>query len=62
LREGAGSDVPLTTFATPINPDYWHALEALGYGQLNLFLPTNPLDASLRLLDEYAEKVATYRG
>jgi hypothetical protein len=37
-------------------------LEALGYGQLNLFLPTNPLDASLRLLDEYAEKVATYRG
>jgi probable F420-dependent oxidoreductase len=62
LRGGAGSDVPLTTFATPINPDYWHALEALGYGQLNLFLPTNPLDASLRLLDEYAEKVATYRG
>jgi hypothetical protein len=28
---------------------------------VNLFLPTKPLDESLRLLDEYAEKVATYR-
>ncbi|HEX2214337.1 MAG TPA: LLM class F420-dependent oxidoreductase, partial [Mycobacterium sp.] len=31
-------------------------------GQANLLLPTKPLDASLRLLDEYAEKVAAYRG
>jgi hypothetical protein len=61
LREGAGRDVPLRTFATPIDPDYWRALEGLGYGQVNLFLPTKPLDESLRLLDEYAEKVATYR-
>jgi probable F420-dependent oxidoreductase len=62
LREGAGHDVPLTTFGTPIDPDYWGALEDLGYGQLNLLLPTKPLDESLRLLDEYAEKVAKYRG
>jgi probable F420-dependent oxidoreductase len=61
MREGAGRDVPLRTFATPIDPDYWGALEGLGYGQVNLFLPTKPLDESLRLLDEYAEKVATYR-
>jgi probable F420-dependent oxidoreductase len=62
LREGAGHDVPLTTFGTPIDPDYWGALEDLGYGQLNLLLPTKPLDESLRLLDEYAEKVAKYGG
>jgi probable F420-dependent oxidoreductase len=61
LREGAGRDVPLRTFATPIDPDYWSALEGLGYGQVNLFLPTKPLDESHRLLDEYAERVATYR-
>jgi probable F420-dependent oxidoreductase len=60
MHEGAGHDVPLTTFGTPIDPDYWGALEDLGYGQLNLLLPTKPRDESLRLLDEYAEKVATY--
>jgi probable F420-dependent oxidoreductase len=62
MREGASHDVPLTTFGTPIDQDYWRALEDLGYGQLNLLLPTKSLDASLRLLDEYAEKVANYRG
>jgi probable F420-dependent oxidoreductase len=60
MREGAGHDVPLTTFGTPIDPDYWRALEDLGYRQLNLLLPTKPRDESLRLLDEYAEKVAAY--
>ncbi|ULE34671.1 LLM class F420-dependent oxidoreductase [Mycobacterium sp. IDR2000157661] len=62
MRSGAGHDVPLTTFGTPIDPDYWRALDDLGYGQLNLLLPTKPLDDSLRLLDEYAAKVAAYRG
>jgi probable F420-dependent oxidoreductase len=62
MRDGAGHDVPLTTFGTPIDPDYWSGLEGLGYGQANLLLPTKPLDESLRLLDEYAEKVAQYRG
>jgi probable F420-dependent oxidoreductase len=62
LREGAGHDVPLTTFGTPIDPKYWRGLEDLGYGQANLLLPTKPHDESLRLLDEYAEQVTQYRG
>jgi len=62
LRDGAGHDVPLTTFGTPIDPEYWRGLEDLGYRQANLLLPTKPLDESLRLLDEYAEQVARYRG
>ncbi|WP_029112321.1 LLM class F420-dependent oxidoreductase [Mycobacterium sp. URHB0044] len=62
IRDGAGHDVPLTTFGTPIDQEYWTGLEGLGYGQLNLLLPTKPLDDSLRLLDEYAEQVAKYRG
>ncbi|KUI03717.1 LLM class F420-dependent oxidoreductase [Mycobacterium sp. IS-3022] len=62
MRAGAHHDVPLTTFGTPIDPDYWRALEELGYRQANLLLPTKPHDESLRLLDEYAEKVAGYRG
>jgi probable F420-dependent oxidoreductase len=62
LREGAGHDVPLTTFGTPIDPEYWRGLEDLGYRQANLLLPTKPHDQSLRLLDEYAEQVAQYRG
>ena len=62
MREGAGHDVPLTTFGTPIDPEYWGALDDLGYGQLNLLLPTKPLDDSLRLLDDYASKVGAYRG
>jgi probable F420-dependent oxidoreductase len=62
LREGAGHDVPLTTFGTPMDPEYWRGLEDLGYRQANLLLPTKPLDESLRLLDEYAEQIAQYRG
>ncbi|PEG38587.1 F420-dependent oxidoreductase [Mycolicibacterium agri] len=62
MRERAGHDVPLTTFGTPIKPDYWQAHENLGYRQVNLLLPTKPRDESLRLLDEYAKKVAEYRG
>ncbi len=62
MRAGASHEVPLTTFGTPIDPDYWQAMEALGYRQANLLLPTKPLDASLRLLDEYADQVAKYRG
>jgi len=62
LRAGAGHDVPLTTFGTPIHPEYWRGLEDLGYRQANLLLPTKPHDESLRLLDEYAKQVAQYRG
>jgi len=62
LREGAAHDVPLAQFGTPIDPEYWHAVEGLGFGQVALKLPTKPLDESLRLLDEYAAAVEKYRG
>jgi probable F420-dependent oxidoreductase len=62
MREGAGRDVPLAMFGTPIDLGYWRAAEELGFGQLGLMLPTKPLDKSLRLLDEYAERVQQYRG
>jgi probable F420-dependent oxidoreductase len=62
MRDGAGRDVPLTQFGTPADPDYWSAVEDLGFGQVALLLPTKPLDESLRLLDEYAALVAKYRG
>jgi probable F420-dependent oxidoreductase len=62
MREGAGRDVPLTMFGTPSKPDYWHAVEALGFDQLTLLLPTKPRDDSLRLLDEYVALVDQYRG
>lgn len=62
MREGAGRDVPLAMFGTPIDLEYWRAAEELGFGQLGLILPTKPLDESLRLLDEYAERVQQYRG
>jgi probable F420-dependent oxidoreductase len=62
MRDGAGHDVPLATFGTPVKPDYWKALEDLGYGQVALMLPTLPKDESLKLLDEYAAAVDGYRG
>lgn len=62
LRSGARHDVPLTTFGTPIDLDYWRALENLGFGQVNLLLPTTSRDETLRLLDGYASRVAEYRG
>ncbi len=62
MREGAGHDVPLAQFGTPVDPEYWTAAEELGFGQLALLLPTKPLDESLRLLDEYAEQVQKYSG
>lgn len=62
IRDGAGHDVPLSMFGTPADADYWHAAEELGFGQLNLLLPTKPLARSLSLLDDYAAKVAKYTG
>jgi hypothetical protein len=62
MRSAAGHDVPLAMFGTPPNKlDYWRAAEDLGFGQLALFLPTQPRDESLRLLDEFASRVAQYR-
>jgi probable F420-dependent oxidoreductase len=62
MRDGANHDVPLTTFGTPIDPEYWRGLEDLGYGQVNLLLPTKPRDNSLQRLDRYADEVAKYHG
>jgi probable F420-dependent oxidoreductase len=62
LRDGAGHDVPLAMFGTPPEPDYWRGVEALGFDQVALLLPTLPTDESLRVLDEYAATVAEYRG
>ncbi|OBK24864.1 F420-dependent oxidoreductase [Mycobacterium asiaticum] len=62
LRGAANHDVPLAMFGTPNDLDYWRAAEDLGFGQLGLLLPTKPRDESLRLLDEYAGRVAQYRG
>lgn len=62
IRAGAGHDVPLSMFGTPVDPDYWHAVEELGFGTLNLLLPSVPRDESLKLLDDYAEAVGKYRG
>ncbi len=49
-------------FGTPVDTDYWRAVDDLGFGQVALLLPSVPLDESLRLLDEYAASVAEYRG
>ncbi|KRD09645.1 LLM class F420-dependent oxidoreductase [Mycobacterium sp. Root265] len=62
LKEGAGHDVPLAMFGTPVDAQYWSAVEKLGFGQVALILPSVPRDESLRLLDEYAAAVAQYRG
>jgi probable F420-dependent oxidoreductase len=62
IREGSGRDVPLAMFGTPNDLDYWRAAEELGFSQLALLLPTRPHDESLQLLDEYAARVAQYRG
>jgi probable F420-dependent oxidoreductase len=62
IRAGAGHEVPLSMFGTPIDPDYWHAAEELGFGTLNLLLPSVPRDEALKLLDDYAEAVGKYRG
>jgi probable F420-dependent oxidoreductase len=62
MRDGLGHDVPLMQFGTPVDPEYWHAAEELGFGSIDLLLPTAPRDKSLRLLDDYAAAVAKYRG
>jgi probable F420-dependent oxidoreductase len=62
MRDGAGRDVPLAMFGTPPKPDYWRAVEDLGFDQVALLLPTLPTNESLRILDEYATKVDEYRG
>lgn len=61
MRDGAGREVPLAQFGTPVDTDYWRTVDDLGFGQVALLLPSVARDESLRLLDEYAAKVAQYR-
>lgn len=60
LRDGAGRDVPLAMFGTPVDQDYWHAVDQLGFGQVGLLLPSVPRDKALGLLDDYAAAVQQY--
>jgi probable F420-dependent oxidoreductase len=62
MRDGADHDMPLAMFGTPVEPDYWHAVDDLGFGQVALLLPTLPEAESLKLLDEYAAAVGQYRA
>jgi probable F420-dependent oxidoreductase len=62
LRSGARHEVPLSTFGTPVDPEYWRALGELGFSELRLLLPTKPAEETLRLLDDYAEQIARYGG
>ncbi|AKS35281.1 LLM class F420-dependent oxidoreductase [Mycolicibacterium goodii] len=62
MRDGAGHDVPLAQFGTPADPQYWSAVDELGFGQIAVLLPTLPTDESLRKLDDYANLVQRYRG
>ena len=40
IRDGAGHEVPLAMFGTPPEPDYWRAVDDLGFDQVALMLPT----------------------
>ena len=51
-----------TMGGAPPEPDYWRAIDELGFDQVGLMLPTLPPDKSLRLLDAWAAVVACYRG
>lgn len=62
IRDGAGHDVPLAMFGTPIDADYWRTADDLGFGQVALMLPTRPRDETLALLDDFAAKVRQYRA
>jgi probable F420-dependent oxidoreductase len=62
MSDGLGHDVPLATFGTPVDPDYWAGLDDLGFGRMALLLPTKPKDESLKILDEYQQAVEKYHG
>jgi probable F420-dependent oxidoreductase len=62
IRASAGHDASLAMVFAPDEIEYWSAVADLGFVRLGLNLPTQPLDTSLRLLDDYAVKVAKYRG
>jgi alkanesulfonate monooxygenase SsuD/methylene tetrahydromethanopterin reductase-like flavin-dependent oxidoreductase (luciferase family) len=60
MRERAGRDVPVTTYATRRKPEVIEAYEGLGIERVLLFLPTVPRDESLTRLDELAETMRAF--
>ncbi|CAM4203495.1 LLM class F420-dependent oxidoreductase [Kibdelosporangium persicum] len=60
MRDGAGRDVPLAVFGAPKDLDQWRAYQGIGFEHIGLFLPSKPRDETLRLLDDFAEKVREF--
>ncbi|RSM82829.1 LLM class F420-dependent oxidoreductase [Kibdelosporangium aridum] len=61
IRDAANRDVPVSMFGAPKDLDLWASYQGLGFERLGLFLPSRPRDETLRLLDEYAAKVADFQ-
>lgn len=60
MRERAGRDVPITTYATRRKPEILEAYAGLGVDRVLLYLPTVPRDESLARLDELAETARAF--
>ncbi|MCE7007998.1 LLM class F420-dependent oxidoreductase [Kibdelosporangium philippinense] len=61
LNDGAGRSVPVSMFGAPSKDlDLWASYRGLGIERLGLFLPSRPRDEALRILDEYAARVADF--
>nr|WP_042195049.1 LLM class F420-dependent oxidoreductase [Kibdelosporangium sp. MJ126-NF4]CEL21607.1 putative N5, N10-methylenetetrahydromethanopterin reductase-related protein [Kibdelosporangium sp. MJ126-NF4]CTQ92388.1 putative N5, N10-methylenetetrahydromethanopterin reductase-related protein [Kibdelosporangium sp. MJ126-NF4] len=61
MRDAAGRDVPVTVFGAPIDVDLWRSYEGVGVERIGLFLPPSPRAETLRMLDEFAAKVAEFQ-
>jgi probable F420-dependent oxidoreductase len=61
IRERAGREVPFTVYAAPNDPEVINGYTELGAERILLYLPTEPRDQTLRLLDELAGTAASYR-
>jgi len=61
MRERAGRDVPVTTYATSRRPEVVAGYAELDVERVLFYLPTRPYDATLRDLDEMAAVAAAHR-
>ena len=60
VRDRAGRDVPVTTYATRRKPEVIEAYAKLGIDRILLYLPTLPREESLARLDELTETVRRF--
>jgi probable F420-dependent oxidoreductase len=60
MSDLAGRAVPVSIFGAPRDLDQLRAYEGLGIERAALFLPTRPLDESLKILDELAALVEKF--